>query len=633
MYPGVIIEYDDQSDLSSLPIAEVRNAPLYCAVFTSDKGTEDWTRISGKDFFEMYGKTISFNRHGQPLLQAAMSINSGAELFCKRLVADDATLANIAIVAKITSEEVQAKDAEGNLLYVDENGDQTTIVTGEPLMTTTEPKVAYSIKSAGTITDDKGTKTYMKDIDDVKIAIEKDLAEDEYLLYVITDIGRGSSKKRVKIVPNYKLSKSLDYVSYTLTVIEGSNERETIAFSINPNLIVNGINQSLQSMININSTQLRCVENVDGIEKLAKAIANATGIAEDDIYKYDLLFCCTNKGLPMDGISVDTTGVDLQYTTGQELASGDNGAFGDYPISLIKDYTETNIDNADAYTKAAVKAFDGSFDKIIFNVDQHKIAAVFDANYPCLVKRTIESLALFREDFMFFRDQNLKKTSYELIAEESNKEAKSMFCSTYGQSYDIIDPYSKRQIPVTICYSLAQLMVPHCNNGAILPPAGIKHDMVIKDAIYGTLSFAPTICPDYNEKEKLDDLRVNYASYIDNQLVIETLYTSQEKNTQWSYVNNVMGIQEVIRAIRTRCPAIRYSFIDGEDLEKYKAEVNEVIEPYSTNYLQLELEYKADAQYSANKIFYAVLKVVYKEFIQTEWFKVTALSTVTTTTA
>ena len=129
-------------------------------------------------------------------------------------------------------------------------------------------------------------------------------------------------------------------------------------------------------------------------------------------------------------------------------------------------------------------------------------------------------------------------------------------------------------------------------------------------------------------KELMEDIKVNYASYIDNQLVIETLYTSQEKNSQWSYVNNVMGIQDVVKAIRTRCPAIRYTFIEGEDLEKYKADVEEVIAKFSSNYLQLSLEYKQDAMYAANKIFYAVLKVVYKDFIQTEWFKVTALSTV-----
>ena len=128
-------------------------------------------------------------------------------------------------------------------------------------------------------------------------------------------------------------------------------------------------------------------------------------------------------------------------------------------------------------------------------------------------------------------------------------------------------------------------------------------------------------------------MRVNYASYIDNQLVIESLYTSQDRHTQWSYINNVMGIQDVVRAIRTRCPIIRYTFIDGEDLERYKADVEEVLAPFQSDFKQLSVEYLADATYSANKIFYATLKVVYRDFVQTEWFKITALNAVEVTEA
>lgn len=610
MYPGVIIEFDDQSEISSLPITEVRNQPLFAAVFTSDKGTEKWMRISGEDFFEMYGKNISFARHGQPLLQAAMSINAGAELFCKRLVADDATLANIAIIANITSTESQAKDADGKLLYLDADGKETTEVTDSPVMTTAN-SIKYSLKSA------EGVKT----VEEATKAIKETLAEGDHLLYVIADNGRGTSKKRIKIVPNYYLSRSLEYVLYTLSVLEGSVEDESMTFSINPDLVVNGQNISLQSMIRTHSTQLTCVEDDEGIRAFVKAVADTTGLTEEELYALDPLFGCTNRGKPIDGITVDTAdSIDLQYTYGQMLQNGTNGEFGDTPIKAV-----------DAWSAQAIAALDGSFDNSIFNVDQFKIDAMVDANYPDTVKRTIENLATFREDFMYFRDQGLGKTSIELIEDASYLEAHNMFCATYPQSYDILDPYTKKQITVTIGYDLAQLLVAHCNNGSILPTAGMKHKMVIPSAIYGTLSFAPTICPDEkggNQKEKLDELRVNYASYIDNQLVIETLYTSQEKNTQWSYVNNVMGIQEVVKAIRTRCPVIRYTFIDGEDLEKYRAEIEEVIAPFRSNFKLLELVYVEDATYSANKIFYAVLKVVYKDFIQTEWFKVTALSAV-----
>lgn len=635
MYPGTIIEFDDQSDITSLPIEEVRNQPLFGAVFTSDKGTEEWTRISGSDFFDMYGKTIKFSKHGQPLLQAAMTINAGAELLCKRLVADDAALANLAIYAKIVEDEqkVQLKNEDGDLLYKDAQGEQTIENTGEPYTETVKTTtIKYTKKSVEGLTLRDGTNTICN-IDDAitELAKKYDADKDGQLIYVFTDIGRGVSNKRIKIVPNYRLSKGAEYTTYSFSVIEGSSEIESFSFSVNPNLIVNDTSVSLQSMINNNSTQLVCHENVEGIEALVKALSNATGKTEAEILKYDILFGCTNRGDVLDGVTIDAEGIDLDYATGQALEYGTDGAFGTKSAaSYLKDKDPENENEADdnVWSKLAIAAFDGSFDKIVYNVDRYKIHAVVDANYPKSVKRAIEALAAFREDFMYFRDQRLSAVSYDAIAANCNKETKSMFCATYPQFYDVIDPYTKRQITVTIGYSLARLLVAHINSGSILPTAGILHNMIIDDAVYGTLSYAPTICPDNNEKEAMEDIKANFASYIDNQLVIETLYTSQEKNSQWSYVNNVMGIQDVVKAIRTKCPTIRYTFIEGEDLEKYKAEVEEVIAPYNSNYLQLSLEYKQDTMYSFNKIFYAVLKVVYKDFVQTEWFKVTALSTV-----
>lgn len=606
MYPGFIAEFNDQSDINRLPVTEVRNRALFGSVFTSDKGPEGWTRVVGEEFFNLYGKTISFARHGQPLLQSAMAINAGAEMLCKRLVADDAALANISLVATLSDTEVQATDADGNPLYLDDEGNQTVEVTENPVMTT-EKTVKYSIKSV------EGVKT----LNEAFSTALKDCGEGEYLLYTIADNGRGTSKKRIKIVPNYRLSKGQVYTLYNLSVLENSVEDESMTFTTNPAIIVNNQNISLGSMIRTYSTQLVCHENEAGLEAYVSALAEAAGVTYDEMYQNDILFCRTNKGDIIKGVSFDSTGIDLSYSYGQMLANGDNGSFGSAPIQ-----------QAEVWSEQAIKAINGTYDNVIFNLDQYKLTAWVDANYPSDVKRALEFLAAFREDFMYFRDQGLGQTSLELIESERWNETHNMFCATYPQSYDIIDPYTKKQISVTIGYDLAQLLVAHCDNGCILPTAGMKHKMIISNAIYGTLSFTPTICPDPegNQKEKMEDMRMNYASYIDNQLVLETLWTSQEKYSQWSFVSNVMGAQEIVKAIRTRCPAIRYSFIEGEDLTQYKADVEEVIAPYASNFRTLELEYIADATYSANKIFYAALNIVYKEFVQTEWFKVTALN-------
>lgn len=621
MYPGIVIEYNDQSDFkSTVPVSEVRNQPLMATVFTSDKGPEDWQRVSGKEFFDIYGNSISFAKHGQPLLQAAMTINAGAKLLCKRIVASDATLANIGIVATLKTVEAQAKDANGDLLYIDEEGNEVTTVTDTPVMESSK-EISYSTKYA------TGAKT----MEDAKKTIEATLSDGDYLLYVIADNGRGTSKKRIKIVPNYRLSKSISYTLYTLTIIENGSETESISFNFNPDLVISGENISLASMVKTHSSQIECINVDSGMAAFIDAISEATSLSIEQLNAYDVLFGCTNRGEAITGIALDKDGVDLQYNNGQVLVGGSNGVLGDYPFT---DDTDSETGEAGPiraeYIKQAVAAINGEYDTCIYNVDQHMIDAFVDANYPAPIKRAIEGLATFREDFIYFRDMGLGKTDISLIEAAAKDETKNMFCASYCQSYDVIDPYSKKQISVTIGYDLAQKLVAHCNNGRILPTAGIKHNMILTNAIYGTLSFSPTICPEPegNQKEKLEDLKVNYASYIDNQLVIESLYTSYDRNSQWSYINNVMGIQEVVKAIRTRCPVIRYTFIDGEDLERYKADIEEVIAPFTSNFKQLTLDFATDSTYSANKIFYAVLKAAYNDFVQTEWFKVTALSVV-----
>ena len=611
MYVGTIIEYDDQSAIRSLPIADVRNQPLYLALFTSDKGPEDWTDLAGKDWFKTYGDSISFTKHGQPLLQSAISINAGARLLSKRLVADDATLANLSIVAKVSKSETQATDKEGNAIYIDDKGEETTKVTENPKM---EYKAV--IKYEGRFVKD----VKLNDPEAVFEAVKKTIQNDEYLLYTITDNGRGTSKKRFMIVPDYRLSRSKDYVIYNLVVSESGYNIESTAFNPVPSIVVTGGNYSLASVIEKNSTQIKCKQDDEGIVKFINAIAEASKIDVDELEGYDFLLGYTKKGNALENIVVDADGLNLSNTFGQALAEGSNGAFGDRPI-----------ENEEEYVKQAKYALgaDGTnvYDTVIYNPDQYKIDVCVDANYPKGVKEAIENLVTYREDFVFLRDMGLGLTSYDQIYYYNAELAvKNKFIATYGISYDVIDPYSKKQISVTVGYTLARLLVAHLNAGRILPVCGIKHGMIIDDIVKGTLNFAPVVCPEPlgNQKEAMEEIRVNYASYIGEDLVIETEYTSQDAYTQWSFLNNILGVQEVVRAIRRRCPIIRYTFLDGNDLERYKADIEDVISQYSSNFRSIAFEYVNDPIYTNNKIFYAALKVCHRDFVQTEWFKVTA---------
>lgn len=637
MIPGTFFEWDDRSEVSNPEINTVRTMPLFATVITADKGREDWTRLSGQDWFDMYAvdNSVDFTRHGQPLLQAAMSINAGAELLCKRVVSDDATLANLAVVAKPVTKEVQKTNADGEPLYTDKVTQQetTTADGNEPIMIKTTT-ITYSYKSA------TGCSTEADVIEAIEqaVATENESAaegEEGYLLWIFFDNGRGASKKRIRITPNYNLSKNYtSYFLYDLDILEANNSFNTIHFCIDPDLVANGENISLQYAVNTDSSQIRVIQFGDNLRAFMDITIAAIGTNVTDEPKgLDLLFGYNKRGIAIDGITVDTeNGVNLRIQSGTLLMNGTNGEFGDSPITsesygamVAKAFAGyVQKDNLENHTILTYK--DGCYDPIIYNVDRYRIDAIFDANYPDIVKRAIEELVTYREDCFFFRDLGIGNNTMDLIAAKDANNLHNKFCATYCTYYDVINPYSKKQISVTIMYSMVQLVVAQFNNGRNLPMAGIKYGFTITDAIEGTVVFIPTVCPGLNQKEDLVDMHINYATYIDNSLVIETLFTSQEKYTQLSFINNVLSVQEVIKEIRRRCPAIRYSFIDGDDLEKYRADIEEIIAPFESNFASLSVTYMQDDYYTRNKIFYAVLAVKFREFIQTEYFKIVALS-------
>ena len=685
--PGTFFEWEDKSGITTPEITTVASMPLFCAVFTSDKGEEGWLRLSGQEWFDMYAvnNIVDFDKHGQPLLQTAMAINAGAEMLCKRVCAEDATLANLTIVASIddAKETVQKKDAQGNLLYLDAQGHETVEAAnpenGEAYRPATEEitikKISYSYKTvdncatmadvteaiAESIAQDeaevvtkfqKHNESNQPLYKDNKTQAETTEAKDSdgndnepimdeskgtptkiYPLWTVTDNGRGVSRKRIRIAPNYTLSKNYNnYFLYDLQVIESNNRFTAVHFCINPDTIDNGKNISFQYQVNSDSSQIKAYQYDKKLKSFIEDVIAAMGKEYEEGIALDLLFGCNKKGKPVSGLTVDLDGgVNINSVAGQILMSGSNGSFGDYPIDS-KDYAPTLAKAIAGYVKDGTGVYtvlqhpNGCFDPVIYDVDRYKFEAIFDANYPALVKRAIEQLVSFREDFMFFRDMGTDCNTIEVIRARNEDNMKTKFAMTYCTAYDILDPYSKKQISVSIMYHMIQMVVQGFNNGRSIPMAGMKYGYTISDIIDDTLRFTPVVCPGLNEKEDLYDMRVNYATYIENTIVIESLYTSQEEYTQLSYGNNVIAVQEVMREIRRSCPVIRYTFIDGDDLSKYKADVEAFISKYESNFKKLEVTYLQDPYYTQNKIFYAALAVQFRDFVQTEYFKITALN-------
>lgn len=616
--PGVTITWVDQSQINNpeVPVEDNVDRPIFMTVFSSDKGPEEWKKkVYGQTFYDLYGSVPSFVRHGQPLIQASNIINAGGYVTAKRIVAEDSTLANIGVVAVVKNEQKQATNEEGLPLYVDQNtGKDTTEPSGNAPKMENHVNIEFQLKSV--VLDGNNVSAFAATLLS-DFGHQNNLGEDDqYPLFLITDNGRGVSNKRFRIYTDDTVSHPVQYVRYFLDIIENGETLETIPFTMNPDIIENDVNMSLANQVKINSNQVRAAIFEDEYNAFAENVAYLIGDTAGEFTLADVLFGTDLYGEEYPNITISDE-VNLSTLYGIQLQNGSNGNFGDRPVS------------SDTYTTQLKKAFDGSFSDDIYDLDNNRIDCIFDANYPNIVKRAIEQLVNFREDCMYFRDMGIGISSIEELKLKDTDNTKSKFCATYMNSYDIYEPYTRKQITVTVMYDLARLFVKHFINGRSRPFCGQKYDIVIPsdNMVEGTLNFSPKITPTLNQKKELDDLRINYVSYYDgNILTMNSEYTSQTEYTQLSWINNVLAVQEMIKAIRVLCPKNRYMFMDGEDLTKYKNDVqNMVISKYQNLFKSCTIEYVSNSVYESNKIIYAVIRVQFRNFIQTEMFKIICL--------
>ena len=624
MYPSTTFELVDKSGkVSSDAIPE--SIVTQVMVSSTDKGPEEMVYTRGDVFYELFGRNISFVKHGQPLIQAANAIDNDATLLFKRLVASDATLANIAVLAKVYKEEIQKTDENKSPLYYDSiTGKETTDKgEGNEPVVVTRCKIKYScetvLKSSNIEQDYETIGKKLKD-DSYQEDDGIGLSEYVYPLFVIADIGRGVSKKRVRISPDYRTSKYKEYMKYEMSIIEDNKIIERKKFLLDPDYIENNENKSLEHICK-SSYQVRAKLYEDNFNLFLNKVAEISGLDYDYLIQNDIFFGRDKSTQePIEGLYVDLNeGFNLSFIYGIDLTSGSNGSFGEKPFG-----TKEWEDRANEF-------FGGEFEPRIYDLDNTPMDVIIDANYPKSTKLKIEELVMFREDLIYLRDSGIGLSDISDIFYFNGELNNSKYILPYHNSYEVIDQYSRKQVPVTIGYSLARIMVDHFRNGRNRPLAGFLHGFTIPEAIENTVNFLPSITPNMNEKQELDDSRINYCSYYENTLVVETFYTSQVERTDFSYGNNILAVQELMKAIRKRCPHIRYSFTNGDDLSTYQDDVNAVINKYSGNFYFVEMQYAEDpAATSDDRVYYAVIYVSFRPFVQAEKFKIIALPTATT---
>lgn len=678
-YPKSRFEIADETSFVDIPTdsSDTGVIPIYMGTYSSDKGPEDWRMITSLDSFISECGVVSYVRHGQAQLQIAEALRSGAYVFAKRIVSDDAKLANVTINATVvnsnkvsylyfsatTDDAVTLNDA---VLSGYNNFDSTK--DPEEYKTPSESEGSSGDHSASTHVDDLGGATDAPKSTIITIP-----------LFTITANGRGVSAISFNIIPQYSISKGSQYVKYDLQIIENNKIIDDVIFCMNPNKIIDGANQSIETKVTNMTNQIQCKVYEDGINKLVVELAKTatfgtttvsdngkastvpTPLPANKLIDFDFINGKNIRGNESIGgiVTIDSANsegtdlwsvnkptsikdaiVDLQAVEGIPLASGSYGKLGYAPVTkgvYSDEYKDLTLLAYDVDPKGKI-AHPG--DPIIYDLDNYAIDAIFDADFDYDIKKAIINLVDYRGDCVFIADLGIhaKDKSEGGLKEDVNVLTKqgildatsrlpySKFTAIYGQYANTVDPFTKKEITVTFPYLLTSKMTSHIASGVGTPFAGMINGLTFPEVIDSSVSFIPCTIPDEDQKQDFVDANVNYACYYNGLLTMDTMYTNQDDYTKLSYLHNVMLVQEVIKVIRSKCPSSRYRFMEGSDLEDYITDASTIINEYKTYFDSISIKYMADETYESNNIFYATIKVKFKNFVQEEYFKVIAIN-------
>lgn len=640
-YPKTKFDLVNQTSIQEINTNTVSTEPvaLFMQPYTSDKGTEDWELMNGFDNFVKAKGSISFMRHGQGLLTVAEALRNGAYVFGKRMVSEDATLANVTVRARvIVSDSV-------SYLYLYTSSFENIKTFDE----------ACNVKA---LTDEE-----LKTANNARVDVP---------LFTVTPLGRGESSMFFTVTPVYATSKSANTIKYIFSVYENNECLESITFSMNPEVISDSVSQSLSQRVRANSKQVKVKIYEAELYELMKALAetavssatdpNKVSLTEGNLINMDFINSYDVKGkttIPGIVTMAQSTGKNDQWLAnkptdinqvynlvsdnngkGVPLVNGSFGTMTSSPMSKPEEYEKMllkvfNADTTDSVTSTNAEEDDHNqahkekntlYDPIIYDLDANKVDAIFDCNWPVSVKNAIANLIDFRGDMVFLADLGTTASTLEDIKDAANAINPTKFMALYHNYFKINDPYSKKEITVTMPFLLIDKLITHIAEGVGRPFAGYMNNVYFTNIIENTINFIPVDVPGCDQKQELVDSNINYISYYNNVPIMETMYTNDSEYTKLSYLHNIMAIQEIIKVIRDECPRIRYAFLDGNDLEAYLTDVTALVNEYSSNFESISVQYMADNAYEDNNIFYAVLKVQFRNFVQEEYFKIIAIS-------
>lgn len=311
--------------------------------------------------------------------------------------------------------------------------------------------------------------------------------------------------------------------------------------------------------------------------------------------------------------------IDLDDVRGVRLGGGSNGYFDD-PRTVTEYDKEGRPQQVkwtleQEYDHAFNNAWNGTYDKRILTAKRIFAHAFFDANYSYEVKCTIASLVQNRDDAIFYMDTGIRSTFgnselAEMVKQYSN--FASRLISKNVHHYYTRDPITKKRIPVTITYFLADEYWQHrMNNGIHIP--FVKSKCQLKGHIKNSLT--PTV-EDYEIelKETLVNNNFNYFETVeDNVYQRATQNTSQNISTDLTEESNVTILYEAKRIIEKDINDSLYDFNEADVRSRFRDYEIEKFRDWNSKYVEsIDIQFKANRYELERSILHCYVSIVFR---------------------
>lgn len=580
--------------------------------FISDKG-DDSQIIDYKNYEKFIAEHGEPNMqlHGQAIYHIAEALESrNAIVKGRRLTAKNAVYANIAVVLDILKGQTQKTDNEGRLIYLDEEGHETLEATSGIRCMVPNATVSLSLK---TIKPSNDVLTLRQQLETM---YEEDVVAGMYSipLFLIKSRGKGvfGNGYRFRLTNNLKADKSTTFRNYDIDVTyndRGTNSmvipsQSVALYGIAKNRI-NGKSMNIQDVITDGGYPVQCISSDVMYNRAIVALADVF----DNIFEsykpeeIDLINFLNINGAEYKYISFEPNSVDLARQEGISLTNGSDG-----------DFAETNPNRQIAINERYIEFYSGLLDVSVADPREHKFLLLLDAAHPVEVKRAMYDLYMKRKDFALVLDLALLSTEAEAYSalKEMAYDAAHIFTNT--QNFATYDKYTGRNITVTTNYLFAKLLPGHiAQAGPQVPFAGI--DIPLESYIV-----SGSLRPVFSDTAKTviyDDLRANYIHKEAGHLVFGTNITTQIKESELSYFNNVLVQLEMAEDLKTLGSMFRWKFHGtDDDLNALNKLADSKIEKYRDSKCKVaEVVVSKDTSSVNSKRVKCRLRVGFREFI------------------